>query len=385
VLSVLQYVFRRYVLGKPVSFPGDPLTNPLRRRGQWPNDGKQVPIGAGWKFACDKESHTISQKSAPKYKMTGESAGRQIWYYSEDAARDEAGVESHVFNASENPNSGDKLFREQMISNWDGDVPNIHSTPSTAGEAARKAMSFYQMIQCEDGHWAGDYGGPNFLMPGLVCTMYLTKAPFPEEKKRAMMAYLRNHQQVDGGWGTHIECASTMFGTVLSSVAMRLLGAGAKEPYMVRAHEFMMAHGGALYAPSWAKFWLAVIGCYDWEGINSIPAEMWLLPRWFPLHPGKMWCHARMVYLPMCYVYCKRFVPDVANDPLLQALRRELFTADLPYEKVNWDEYRQTCASIDEYSPLAPVMKVAQDFLSLYENYVLPNFAPFRSLRKKST
>jgi hypothetical protein len=27
-----------------------------------------------------------------------------------------------------------------------------------------------------------------------------------------MIVYLRNHQQVDGGWGTHIESASTMFG-----------------------------------------------------------------------------------------------------------------------------------------------------------------------------
>lgn len=40
-----------------------------------------------------------------------------------------------------------------------------------------------------------------------------------------MIAYLRNHQQADGGWGLHIEAPSTMFGTVMSYVAMRLLGA----------------------------------------------------------------------------------------------------------------------------------------------------------------
>eukprot|EP00605_Chrysophyceae_sp_TOSAG23-4_P001149 GSChrysophyteH1.ASY1.ANO1.1256.1 assembled CDS len=217
-----------------------------------------------------------------------------------------------------------------MISNWSGDLPDLYNSPDTAGDAARKAMSFYQMIQCEDGHWAGDYGGPNFLMPGLICVLYLTKAPFPVEKKQAMVAYLRNHQQEDGGWGTHIECAT-------------------EDAYMRRAHSFMMAHGGALYAPSWAKFWLAVIGCYEWTGINSIPAEMWLLPRWFPLHPGKMWCHARMVYLPMCYVYCKRFEAD-----------------DLPYHKVDWDAFRQTCADIDTYSPLAPVMKTALAFVIDY-------------------
>ena len=374
------FLYRRYVLGWPVSYPGDPLRNPLRRRGEWPSSRPQFHIGGGWRFSGDAESHEISQKSAPKYKMTGESAGRQIWYQSELAAAEDEGLEQHKFNPSRNPNSGDKLFREQMISQWKGLIPNIFEEPETAGDAARKALQFYQMIQCDDGHWAGDYGGPNFLMPGLVCVLYLTKAPFPDAKKSAMVAYLRNHQQVDGGWGTHIECASTMFGTVLSYVALRLLGQPADESYMVAARDFMMSHGGALYAPSWAKFWLAVIGCYEWEGINSLPAEMWLLPNWFPLHPGKMWCHCRMVYLPMCYVYCKRYVPDVANDPLLQALRRELFKED--YGTIDWGAFRQTCASIDEYSPLAPVMKVAQDFLAVYEAYILPQIPFLQRLRQ---
>ena len=41
-------------------------------------------------------------------------------------------------------------------------------------EAARRGVEFYQTIQCEDGHWAGDYGGPLFLMPGLVVTWWAT-------------------------------------------------------------------------------------------------------------------------------------------------------------------------------------------------------------------
>lgn len=27
-------------------------------------------------------------------------------------------------------------------------------------------MTFYAALQAEDGHWAGDYGGPLFLLPG---------------------------------------------------------------------------------------------------------------------------------------------------------------------------------------------------------------------------
>jgi Squalene-hopene cyclase N-terminal domain len=70
----------------------------------------------------------------------------------------------------------------------------------------------------------------------------------------------------------------------------------------------MHARGGAPFITSWGKFWLAVLGCFSWEGMHPLTPEMWLLPSsawtgigW--LHPGRYWCHCRMVYLPMAYVY----------------------------------------------------------------------------------
>lgn len=42
------------------------------------------------------------------------------------------------------------------------DLPKAH----TAREGALNGMTFYVGLQAEDGHWAGDYGGPLFLLPG---------------------------------------------------------------------------------------------------------------------------------------------------------------------------------------------------------------------------
>jgi squalene/oxidosqualene cyclase-like protein len=240
------------------------------------------------------------------------------------------------------------------------------------------------MLQCDDGHWAGDYGGPMFLMPGLIIVLHITKADFPEYKKDCMKLYLRNHQQEDGGWGTHIECASTLFGTVLSYVSLRLLGESAEEDHMVHARQFMSLHGGALYAPSWAKFWLAVLGVYDWRGINSIPTEMWFLPHWLPFHPWKLWCHCRMVYLPMGYLYCIRATaPNILDDEVVMALRKELYPGSCNYDNINWNDYRQTCADIDNYSPLNPLLKISQDMLVYYE-YCVENISWLSNLRKRS-
>jgi cycloartenol synthase len=157
-----------------------------------------------------------------------------------------------------------------------------------------------------------------FLLPGLVISLYVMgklDEVLPEHKQAEMRRYLRNHANEDGGFGLHIEGHSTMFGTVLNYVAMRLLGMSAElsaredptDLTVVNARSWIIARGGAVNVPSWGKFYLCVLGVYGWEGLNPVPPEAWLLPYAFnPLHPGRFWCHCRMVYLPMSYLYGKR-------------------------------------------------------------------------------
>jgi hypothetical protein len=271
------------------SYPGDPIKKPLDRFGRWPSKGPSR-ISGGWKFACDKESADVTNAKYSTFPLLGESVGRQMWYKDSNTRGTAAGAsEEQSFDASVNPNSGDKLFRAIKEKQWKGVRPDTSSAPANARDAARKGLQYYQMLQCEDGHWAGDYGGPMFLMPGLIAVMYISGDGLDDYKKAGMIEYLKNHQQVDGGWGTHIECASTMFGTVLSYIALRLLGVSADEDFMKEGLKFIHHYGGALFAPSWAKFWMAVLGIYEWDGINSIPAELFWIPHWFPFHPGKLW------------------------------------------------------------------------------------------------
>lgn len=46
-------------------------------------------------------------------------------------------------------------------------------TEETVETTLKRGVDFYSTIQASDGHWAGDYGGPMFLLPGLVCSFFL--------------------------------------------------------------------------------------------------------------------------------------------------------------------------------------------------------------------
>ena len=102
-----------------------------------------------------------------------------------------------AFDPSKNPNSCDQIFRAQMIATYleqnDGKLPediaylqqqqqisskkslspSNANPPKTAMDAAKRGVAFYSLLQSSDGHWAGDYGGPHFLLPGLVVAWYV--------------------------------------------------------------------------------------------------------------------------------------------------------------------------------------------------------------------
>ena len=158
----------------------------------------------------------------------------------------------------------------------------------------------------------------------------------------------------DGGWGLHVEGKSSAFGTAMNYTVLRLLGASEEDPRMIQARGKLHALGGAMYGPHWAKFWLSVLGVMEWEAVNPVPPELWLLPDWVPIAPWRWWIHMRQVFLPMSYVWSKRFIGP--STTLTKQLRQELYVE--PYESINFASHRNSISPFDNYHPKTWVLNL---------------------------
>jgi squalene/oxidosqualene cyclase-like protein len=149
----------------------------------------------------------------------------------------------------------------------------------------------------------------------------------------------------------------------MTYVALRILGLSRDDPRIVRARKFLLDHDGAKGIPTWGKFWLASLGVYEWSGLNAVPPELWLLPDWFPLHPGRWWCHCRVVYLPMGYLYGKKSTGKIT--PLVLNLREELYNEK--YSEIDWSSLRFYISKLDVYTDHSWLNKALFTAVNAYE------------------
>ncbi|KAM3749756.1 hypothetical protein ACB098_05G211500 [Castanea mollissima] len=228
-------------------------------------------------------------------------------------------------------------------------------TYENATTALKRAVHFYSALQASDGHWPAENAGPLFFLPPLVFCMYITRhlnTIFPAEYQKEILRYIYYHQNEDGGWELHIEGHSTMFCTALNYICMHILGVGpdgGQDNACVRAQKWILDHGGVTHIPSWGKTWLSML--------------------------AKMWCYCRMVYMPMSYLYGKRFVGSIT--PLILQLREELYNE--PYNEIIWKSVRHLCAQEDIYYPHPLIQDLLWDSLYIFTESLLTRW-PFNKL-----
>ncbi|AET01563.2 beta-amyrin synthase [Medicago truncatula] len=325
---------------------------------------------------------------------TNNFVGRQTWEFDADAGTPEerSQVEKarqHFYdNRFKVKPCSDLLWRFQILreNNFKQTIASVkiedgeEISEEKVTTTLRRAVNHISALQASDGHWPSLNAGPLFYFPPLVRHLDLM---FPEEYRKEILRYIYCHQNEDGGWGLHVEGHNIMFCTVLNYICMRILGEGpngGKENACAKARKWIHDHGGVTYVPSWGKIWLSILGIFDWRASNPMPPEFWMLPSFLLKHPARMLCYCRLVYMPMSYLYGKRFVGPIT--PLILKLREELLTEH--YEKVNWQKVRHLCAKEDLYYPHPLIQDLIWDSLYIFMEPLLTHWPLNKLVREKA-
>lgn len=174
-------------------------------------------------------------------------------------------------------------------------------------------------------------------------------------------AYLRSQQREHGGWELFYDDGGELSTSVEAYMALKLLGVSASDPAMIKARTFIHQRGGISKTRIFTKLHLALIGCYDWRGLPSLPPWVMLLPSAFPINIYEMSSWARSSTVPLLIVFDRK--PVFITDPTINL--DELYT-----EGVNQVQYElpRNGDWTDLFITLDQGFKLAESL----------NFVPFR-------
>jgi lanosterol synthase len=258
-----------------------------------------------------------------------------------------------------------------------GDGPPL---PVEIADCAARAIGRLRALQHADGSFEGEVVWCPMILAQYVILRRILGRPIGAAERVGMIRHFAVTRRADGGWGLHPESGSYVYVTTLSYVALRLLGEPADAPLTAQARAWLHAQpSGVLGIPTWGKFWLALVGLYEFRGMNPFLPELFLLPAWSPVHPNHLYCHTRYIYLAIAYLYGARFRADLG--PMTGELRRELYS--VPYETIDFAAHRHDIAASDLYVAPSRPLRAGWNAMAAYDR-LQDKLPPLRALRRRA-
>jgi len=220
--------------------------------------------------------------------------------------------------------------------------------------AARDAAAIHLVHrQGPDGAWEGEVVWCPIITAEVVLLDTALGLPIDAERKRLILRNFAATRRPGGGWGLHPASAPYLFVTTLVYVAARLLGEKPDGPLLREARQWLAVQPSGVWGlPQWGKIWLVLLGLYDRRGLYPCPPELFLLPRWLPGSPTRLYCHTRYIYLGLAYLVGSGFVADLG--PIGRELRHELYGDGPPEDAAR---HRHDLARSDTYRPIGGVLR----------------------------
>jgi squalene-hopene/tetraprenyl-beta-curcumene cyclase len=163
----------------------------------------------------------------------------------------------------------------------------------------RRAAHALMRQQRPDGHWVFELEADATIPADYVLLRQYLGEPDDPELERKIGVYLRRIQGGHGGWSLFHGGAFDISASVKAYFCLKMIGDSPDAPHMARARAAILAQGGALRASVFTRILLAEFGELSWGDVPTIPVELVLLPRWFPIHLSRMSYWARTFIVPM--------------------------------------------------------------------------------------
>jgi len=180
--------------------------------------------------------------------------------------------------------------------------------------AVDRAAEALRLAQQPDGHWVFELEADCTIPAEYVLLRHYLGEPVDSELEARIARYLRRIQSAEHhGWSLFHAGSFDVSASVKAYYALKMIGDSIDAPHMVRAREAILKAGGAEASNVFTRIQLALFGAGPWAKVPTLPPELILLPRWFPIHLSKMAYWARTVVVPLL-VLCT--VQPVARNPL---------------------------------------------------------------------
>ena len=245
-------------------------------------------------------------------------------------------------------------------------------------QSIQRVYKWMIKTQTDEGTWPEPYDGPLFLLPLYIFALRICNRTISPEAAEKMSKYIYNHQLDDGSFGLHQESKTgTLFTSIINYIALRFLGHEAIQPGLINCRRWIHENGGPLYSANWCKFILSFLNLYSYRGVSPLPPELYLLPAWFPFHPRKIGGFTRVIYLPMCYLYRRKYA--LQPDRMIFDLRKELYRQ--PFDEINFNKHRHTFSDTDNINPETRIFQLTMRLVELSE-YLLPGILKKKALNR---
>src|SRR5947207_526939 len=154
-------------------------------------------------------------------------------------------------------------------------------------------------LQQPDGHWVFELEADATIPAEYILLRQYLGEPDAPDLERKIGVYLRRIQGEHGGWPLFHGGAFDISASVKAYFCLKMMGDSPDAPHMARGRAAILAHGGAARANVFTRILLAQFGELSWKHVPTIPVELALLPRWFPIHLSRVSYWARTVMVPL--------------------------------------------------------------------------------------